>query len=60
MLLLKISLKHKEESWVNAKPILEKILEINYKGPEDIPAATTQMMEMFRVFKNIVVQLLKV
>jgi len=65
MLILNIKLSHRREArktgdFHPVQPLLEKTLEINYHGPEDSPLVASNMMEMFRIFKNLVVQLLRV
>jgi len=65
MLILNIRLSHRREPKKSGDfhpvlPLLEKTLEINYHGPEDSPLVASNMMEMFRIFKNLVVQLLRV
>jgi len=65
MLILNIRLSHRREpvkmgDFHPVQPLLEKTLEIKYNGPEDAPMVATNIMEMFRIFKNLVVQLLRV
>jgi len=43
-----------------ARPIMERIVELNYNGPEDRPAVVNVITQAFTEFKNLISQLLRV
>lgn len=43
-----------------ARPLMERIVELDYDGPEDRPAVANLMTQAFQEFKRLVSQLLRV
>lgn len=64
MLILEIKLSHRDDTrrpeYISPpRPLLDKIVEIEHNGPDDVVMVLSRLFEAFGVFNNLVISLLR-